>query len=348
MFSSFPRLITRVSKFLETLSRNDLISFLKSEILAASIILLNYNSYKITSKPGLLRILPILIFSAAESHSQTGKEIYFQVTIQDCDLKNRPGREAGQESFADHAILKLPGSYSETGSPTRLVYMAHGAGGGVTGNEWFLNRFGLQELLLKNGYAVFDVNGGRVENMGGEFVLASAFKAYQHIVENYNVHPRIIVGGFSMGGLSSTNFVYRYSPLVLAHVMYSPVLDLYGQAWQNPWLKTTRKAIAEVYGFEDPSGNRFDSCAAAAANPLARFLVRSGDDTMKLYPVPVKIWHGTGDKVVTVDSSRLFYKYVKRGGSPAELVEIDSDDHGLSCGNEKMDRELLEYIKRFN
>lgn len=295
-----------------------------------------------------LALIPFLIFFASEGYAQAGKEIYFQVTIQDCDLKNRPDRETNQRNFVDHAILKLPPSYSETGPPTRLVYMAHGAGGGVTEKEWFLNKFGLQELLLKNGYAVFDVNGGRVENMGGEFVLASAFKAYQHIVENYNIHPRIIVGGFSMGGLSSTNFVYRYSPLVLAHVMYSPVLDLYGQAWQNPWLKTTRKAIAEVYHFEDPSGNRFDSCAAAGSNPLTKFLVRSGGDTLKLYPVPVKIWHGTGDKVVTVGSSRLFYKYVKQGGSPAELVEIDSDDHGLSCGNEEMDRELLEYIKRFN
>ncbi len=295
-----------------------------------------------------LALLFFLIFLTPEGYAQAGKEVYFQVTIRDCDLENRPGHKAGQGSFADHAILKLPGSYSKTGKPTRLVYMAHGAGGGVTENEWFLNKFGLQELLLKNGYAVFDVNGGRVENMGGEFVLASAFKAYQHIVENYNIHPRIIVGGFSMGGLSSTNFVYRYSPLVLAHVMYSPVLDLYGQAWKNPWLKTTRKAIAEVYRFEDPSGSRFDSCAAAWANPLTRFLVRTGDDTLKVYPAPVKIWHGKGDKVVTVGSSRLFYKYVKRSGSPVEFVEIDSDDHGLSCGNEEMDRELLEYIKRFN
>lgn len=293
----------------------------------------------------LISFLAIFTFG---SSAQAVREIYFRVTLSDCDLENKAGNRVEERTFTDHAILKLPASYSETGKPTRLIYMAHGAGGGVTEKEWFLNRFGLQELLLQNGYAVFDVNGGRIENMGGEFVLASAFKAYQHIVENYNIHPRIIVGGFSMGGLSSTNFVYRYSPLVLAHVMYSPVLDLYGQAWQNPWLKTTRKAIAEVYRFQDPSGNRFDSCAMAGSNPLMKFLVRSGADTLKLYPVPVKIWHGTGDKVVTVGSSRLFYKYVKQGGSPAELVEIDSDDHGLSCGNAEMNRELLEYIKRFN
>lgn len=295
-----------------------------------------------------LALITFLVFFTFGSYAQAVGEIYFRVTLSDCDLKNKPGNLTGEGGFTDHAILKLPPSYSETGKPTRLVYMAHGAGGGVTENEWFLNRFGLQELLLQNGYAVFDVNGGRVENMGGEFVLASAFKAYQHIVESYNIHPQIIVGGFSMGGLSSTNFVYRYSPLVLAHVMYSPVLDLYGQAWQNPWLKTTRKAIAEVFDFEDSSGSRFDSCAAAGSNPLARFLVRSGADTLKLYPVPVKIWHGTHDKVVTVGSSRLFYRYVKQSGKPAELVEIDSDDHGLSCGNEKMNRELLAYIKRFN
>ena len=69
-----------------------------------------------------------------------------------------------------------------------------GAGGGVTDSSWFWNNYSIIDSLFENGYACFDVNGG------------------------------------SMGGLSSTNFVYKHSNIVLAHAMYSPVLDLYGQA----------------------------------------------------------------------------------------------------------------------
>lgn len=130
--------------------------------------------------------------------------------------------------------------------------------------------------------------------------------------------------------------------------MYSPVLDLYEQAWKNPWSKGTRKALAEVYLFKDSSGNTFDSCAVSGWNPIDRGSFKTGQEIRKLYPVPVKIWHGTGDKIVTVYPSRRFCEAVKRAGGDVELVEIDSDDHGLSCGNETLNKQLLEYLKRFN
>lgn len=272
------------------------------------------------------------------------KEIYFTVTFHPGDLD----RGSLDSVFHDYAILKLPSTYTETGKPTRLVYMAHGAGGGVSENEWFLNRFELQKLLLENGYAVFDVNGGRIENMGGELAVASAYNAWKIIVENYNVYPQIFVGGFSMGGLTSTNFVLRHSSLVLAHVMYSPVLDLYEQAWKNPWLKSTRQAIAEVYHFSSSTEAEYDFKATRLWNPINQHSLNKNGESIKIYPVPVKIWHGVGDPVVTVESSRRFCQEINLGGGSAELVEIDSDDHGLSCGNPTMNGELLAFLQRIN
>ncbi|GAA4441437.1 hypothetical protein GCM10023091_26700 [Ravibacter arvi] len=291
-----------------------------------------------------LLTLVFLAFFCFSAKGQETREIYFKVPLNDCDTRHFP-RGQNNAPVEDFAILKLPATYSANGEPTRLVYMAHGAGGGVSANEWFLNQFDLQRTLLENGYAVFDVNGGGVENFGGPLVVSSAFKAYQYIVQNFNVYPRIIVGGFSMGGLSSTNFVYRHSAIVLGHVMYSPVLDLYGQAWKNPWLKSTRQAMAAVYQFGNVS--EFDSCAVNGFNPIDEYTVNSTRGPLKPYPVPVKIWHGARDPVVTVPTSRRFFEAVKRGGGDIELVEIDSDDHALSCGNESMNKELLLYIKRF-
>lgn len=302
------------------------------------------------SKTMALRIIlcGYFLFSHLLVFGQKIEEIYFPVIFSECEVEAGYAPSSPETSLRDHAILKLPASYSKTGVPTRLVYMAHGAGGGVSENSWFLNQFDLQNQLLENGYAVFDVNGGRLENFGSRFAVASAYKAWQYIIENYNVYPQIIVSGYSMGGLTSTNFVYSYSALVLAHVMYSPVLDLYEQAWQNPWLKSTRKELAEVYKFKNPSGNTFDSCAVKGQNPIDRGSFYLGKKRAILYPVPVKIWHGTGDRVVKIASSHRFYHEIKAGGGNIELAEIESDDHGLSCGNPVMNKELLDYIKRFN
>lgn len=302
------------------------------------------------SKTMALRIIlcGYFLFSHLLVFGQKIEEIYFPVIFSECEVEAGYAPSSPETSLRDHAILKLPASYSKTGVPTRLVYMAHGAGGGVSENSWFLNQFDLQNQLLENGYAVFDVNGGRLENFGSRFAVASAYKAWQYIIENYNVYPQIIVSGYSMGGLTSTNFVYSHSALVLAHVMYSPVLDLYEQAWQNPWLKSTRKELAEVYKFKNPSGNTFDSCAVKGQNPIDRGSFYLGKKRAILYPVPVKIWHGTGDRVVKIASSHRFYHEIKAGGGNIELAEIESDDHGLSCGNPVMNKELLDYIKRFN
>jgi predicted esterase len=250
--------------------------------------------------------------------------------------------------YHDRCILKLPPNYQHS-KPVRLVYMAHGAGGGVKENSWYLNQFSLKDSLLANGYAIFDVNGGPlVENMGNSWVVQAAYKAYEYIRERYTVYPQFFVAGFSMGGLSSTNFVYKHSSLVLAHAMYSPVLDLQEQAWENPWLKTTRAAIAKTYNFKDQSGKKWEGDKVIGWNPLTINTFVSNTDTVKIYPVPVKIWHGTGDKVVTVDASRKFQQYIRNAGGYCELREIKSDSHGLSCGTNEMNRELLLFFKRFD
>jgi hypothetical protein len=110
------------------------------------------------------------------------KDVHFTVAINlkfSDNSSNALHNEDFDSAYIDQVILKLPKTYSENGKPTRLVYCAHGAGGGVTADSWFLENYSIVDSLLANGYAVFDVNGGsNLENMGGSAVVQSAYKAY--------------------------------------------------------------------------------------------------------------------------------------------------------------------------
>ncbi|HBL75591.1 MAG: hypothetical protein A2W90_05220 [Bacteroidetes bacterium GWF2_42_66] len=292
-----------------------------------------------------------------EENSNQPKDVHFTVRI-NLDFPDNLSSELNVKDFDsvyyDQAILKIPKTYSKSGAPTRLVYYAHGAGsnkeGMVTANSWFPeNNTLVDDSLLANGYAIFDVNGGPVpENMGGIWVVQSVYKAYEYIQQHYNVYKEIFVIGLSMGGLSSTNFVNRHSQIVLAHGMFCPVLDLYGQAWKNPWYSTTRRSLARIYNFKDSSGNTWDPCKVKGWNPLLTNTFSNAKDTFKIYPVPVKIWHGTNDKTVNISGSRKFHRYIQNANGFCELRELDNGDHGLSKGNPGLIREIILFFRRFD
>lgn len=286
------------------------------------------------------------------SENKSAEEIHFTLRINLEFPDNSPDSEDIRDFdsiYYDQAVLKLPDTYSSSGKPVRLVYCAHGAGGGVTRDSWFLSRYAIDDTLLANGYAIFDVNGGPlVENMGGSRVIQSAYKAYCYIRQNYNVYDEIFVVGLSMGGLSSMNFVNQHGNIVLAHGMFSPVLDLHEQAWENPWYPTTRKAIAEAFNFNDRSGNTWEEENVIGWNPYLINTFSNGAHTFKIYPVPVKIWHGDGDKAVKMEYSCNFQKYIQNAGGYCELRKIDKGDHGLSCGSPSLNHELVLFFKRFD
>ena len=262
---------------------------------------------------------------------------------------NSLGTQDQYRPYLDNAILILPDSYDAASSPTRLVYCAHGAGGGVDSAEWFLQHFSIIDSLLNNGYAVFDVNGGpSLENMGGSWVTQSALKAYGYILENFNVHDEIFVIGLSMGGLSSSNFVRRHPAKVIAQAFLSPVLDLKSQAWDHPWFPSTRVSIAKAYNFDNQSGDHWESNKVKGWNPIETHSIESHHQLHNFYPVPIKIWHGQTDTVVPAEISMKFHQYIIQSGGSSELRLLDSDDHGLSVGNPEINHELILFFRQFD
>ena len=79
------------------------------------------------------------------------KEIYFKVKINikfSDNSSNSLKIKDYDSAYYDQSILILPQNYSETGALVRLVYLAHGAGGGVTDSTWAWNRWSILDSLL--------------------------------------------------------------------------------------------------------------------------------------------------------------------------------------------------------
>lgn len=76
-----------------------------------------------------------------------------------CLLPDEAVTGGEEEIYEDNGFIILPDSYTDTGSPTRLVISCHGAGGTVTTNDSQIEHQALTQYLVANGYAVMDVNG---------------------------------------------------------------------------------------------------------------------------------------------------------------------------------------------
>lgn len=148
-----------------------------------------------------------------------------------------------QTDEAVECVLRLPSAYTPDGTPTRLVLACHGSTGYIeaaTGTWYNSNWNGFMNSLVSAGYAVFDANifaknatlhpdwnyddpsSGNyyTKHIGyalGSPLYAQALKrAYDYIVEHYNVYPQIFAHGTSMGGVGAKTFAHLYPQLVLA------------------------------------------------------------------------------------------------------------------------------------
>lgn len=164
----------------------------------------------------------------------------------------------GETPYTDKGVLWLPANYDKDGEPLRLVISCHGSGTTVTEDRLVTDR-SWDAFLIRMGYAVLDVNGGIEDgrHFGAPWAIDSYIKAYNYVVNKYNLHKEVFVLGCSMGGLTSFGIVQSGRIPVLAQAGFCPVTDLFRQAWMNPWYSeegdysVQRKRIAEYYNFDN-------------------------------------------------------------------------------------------------
>lgn len=109
-------------------------------------------------------------------------------------------------------MLKLPTTYNNVGSPTKLCVFMHGSSGGFTNTSTSLE-IDHGNNLVENGYAIMDVS---VHNfhMADPMAISMYKKAIDYVMNNYNVENRIYLHGHSMGGWCALNFSNKFPNLI--------------------------------------------------------------------------------------------------------------------------------------
>ena len=164
---------------------------------------------------------PDVIINENNKLPRTGEYEFFTVNV------NRPKgwRTTPETSKIEtiECVLRLPVSYTTTGTPTRAVFACHGASGYILAsqNRWNNNNWKeFIDTLLDAGYACFDCNvlpGTDTKVIG--YALGSplyfnvAKKAYDYIQNHYNLKHKIFVHGLSMGGVGATAFSHKIHTL---------------------------------------------------------------------------------------------------------------------------------------
>ena len=199
---------------------------------------------------------------------RTGNYEWFTVNVE------RPLSFGGEEVISStqeiECVLRLPTTYSEYGKPTRLVLACHGAHGYIqseTGTWYNSNWKSFMDSLLTEGYAVFDANvlptsTGDAQMgfaVGSPLYINVLKRAYDYIVENYNIYPKIFAHGTSMGGVGASAFTHAYPEIVLAESSFAG-RDII-QYIYNIWEETSESldSLAIAYGYSDFSALTLDA-----------------------------------------------------------------------------------------
>lgn len=194
----------------------------------------------------------------------------------------------------DYGYIMLPTNYSAKGEPTRLIITCHGAGAGLDGYKSDAWKTSSQTYWTSLGFATMDMFANPTEfsnsttemHYGNPLVLQCYKKGFDYVMKHFNLkRDGIFVLGSSMGGLSSFEIVQSGLFPVLAHIANCPCIDLFKQAYCNPWEggTTARPKIAKYFGFEGTQPAFTSSKPASQAE--IDYFKSNFDKTIGHYPI---------------------------------------------------------------
>jgi predicted esterase len=265
--------------------------------------------------------------------------------------------EGSDDSVDVNCILKLPTSYTPNGIPTKLIMICHGAG--QSAQQWSTNANynALVDAFVNAGYAVFDCNGYRENVLGysfwGDFRGVDVWrKAYQYVVDNYNVEHQFGLYGFSMGGLTALNLMFSGFPGIKCVALGSPVVNL--EACYNS--ESVNAVIKTLYGM----GDTYNPALAYGCDPYSRIITISDNKYIFGRIPPLKMWYGstetgttdtgTGEVVTGVVVKAYgedIVNAINRAGGQAEYREVANAGHEICYGgNAVVNSDLVLYFNR--
>ena len=287
--------------------------------------------------------------------------IEFTVPVNNTDADYSNTDHQNNEGSPNYVNVKcyitLPYSYNPIGHPCKLLMICHGAGRGVIGNSdngWIndSNYQALVEIFRSRGYAVFDCNGFNNEALGCSFWgnqkgLEAWRKAYDYVVDNYNVEKTFSIYAFSMGGLTALNLAFQGFPNINAIALGSPVINL-----EEVFKATdgTKAVLQALYGL----GDTWDDSKVIGNNPYKHVIEVDNTLYCNAKLPPIKIWYGgneTGSEVnpgVEKEIAKDLVEAIQNSGGYAYYREIEGYGHAICYGADSIaNQEYLYFIERY-
>jgi pimeloyl-ACP methyl ester carboxylesterase len=178
--------------------------------------------------------------------------------------------------------------------------------------EFFDHEPQVDLALLSRGWIVAYID---VKNMyGSPKAMAIFAQFYAYVVSNHGLSKRVVLEGFSRGGLYAINFAINHPTRVAALYLDAPVLDIRSWPGKNRQSKEWAQCL-EAYGLSDAS-------VASIRGPLDRLtlLAKSG--------VPILSVCGDADQTVPLaENTAILEKRYRELGGPIEVILKPGADH---------------------
>jgi dienelactone hydrolase len=299
------------------------------------------------------------------------KKPYKRLTYFTVDVADENGK-----TYTDNAVLYLPANYSPDGEPVKLVIYCKQGSSQITSSSNPIESVGFYNYLISLGYAVLGVDGvpdawrdelglDNTRVVGNPVAVQGTEKAYNYVVENYNIaSDGCFISGYSQGGHYAQNVIDLTDIPILAAAEQSPVCSMRYHQWDLTasqtiggvkFTKAARLNVARIYGFPTIESNAdlldlaYDASLVAAYDPWVRnsqnvytgFVQKSNlwylpdgttpDDITMTHTVkcPIKIWCAEDDTAISADVMKVFVKAIQNAGGTAEISVAESGGHGF-------------------
>ena len=194
------------------------------------------------------------------------------------------------------------------GQPATLIVPHQVAPGNpwVWRAEWFGDRHGPQVslALLEKGWHLAYINAS--DRYGSPESIAIFDAYYERLTQDFALAPKMVMEGFSRGGLYAFNFAADFPERIAALYLDAPALDL--KSW--PGYKTSRwPDVAANYGLT------VEELETAKVSPLDRIepVLKAG--------IPIIGVSGDADKSVNLDENlRVLEKLYRESGGTIEVI----------------------------
>lgn len=245
---------------------------------------------------------------------------------------------------ATRAALFMPVTYTESGTPNKLILITNGHKGYLSDSSWYSNTQENTKLIkayLEEGYGVFVVDNttgfeGKTSDMGCPQLISSYFKAYEYIREHFNVEDKIYLHSRSFGTFAAIRLMRERPELFKCAIMTGPRVSMQKEWDEN---RPDKDHVAIRFGFDDITGQTYEAEKLVGHDPYTD--IQNGD-----YSLPPTFWiMAKGD--MTERPEEFIEQLHKLGNDVTSATYAGLDHTGICALDSKQSMaDAFEYLNK--